>query len=126
MAPSEPSTRNSGGIVFLQTRQPEIIREFYVKRVGCSVWLEQGGCFILQHGNLLLGFCDRDALDSTGVYTFFYTSRDDVDRMYERLKDISDGPPRDNARYRIYHFYSRDPEGRMIEFQYFNHPIPLY
>jgi histidyl-tRNA synthetase len=31
--------------------------------------------------------------------------------------------PRENSKYRIYHFYARDPEGRSIEFQSFLHPI---
>lgn len=115
-----------GGIVFLRTLQPELIKDFYVHRIGCDIWLEQSGCFILQHGNMLLGFCHREETDTSGIYTFFYTSRDGVDRMYENMKDIADGPPRDNPQYHIYHFYGTDPEGRTIEFQYFNHTIPHF
>jgi len=115
-----------GGIVFLRTGQPGLIRDFYVNRVGCTIWLEQGGCLILQHGNMLLGFCHREEVDTEGVYTFFYTTKDAVDQKYDQMKDIADGPPRDNPQYRIYHFYGSDPEGRVIEFQYFNHPIPSF
>ena len=115
-----------GGIVFLRTCQPETIREFYTRKVGCELWLDQGGCFILQHGNLLLGFCQSDEADTAGVYTFFYTEREEVDKMYNSLQEIADGPPRDNPRYRIYHFYARDPEGRSIEFQWFNHDLPPF
>ena len=124
----EPTSdhRDLGGIVFLKTRQPDQVRDFYVDRVGCTIWLDQGGCFILQHGNLLLGFCDREEVDTSGVFTFFYTSREEVDRMYDKLHDIADDVPRDNHRFRIYHFYATDPEGRLIEFQYFNHSIPNF
>jgi hypothetical protein len=31
--------------------------------------------------------------------------------------------PKTNERYRIYHFFGKDPEGRNIECQAFLHPV---
>jgi catechol 2,3-dioxygenase-like lactoylglutathione lyase family enzyme len=113
------------GVVFLRTREFERVVAFYRGRVGMTVWLEQPGIAILRHGNLLLGFCRGETADTQGVFTFFYGTQAEVDAMHVRLADVALGPPRENAKYRIYHFYARDPEGRSIEFQQFLHPVPI-
>ena len=111
------------GIVFFKTKIREKIVEFYVNKVEMSIWLEQKDCTILKHGNLLLGFCQRDKPDIEGMITFFYPTREEVDKMYERFKKISNGPPKENPRYQIYHFFTKDPEGRNLEFQHFMHAL---
>ena len=112
-----------GGIVFIRTANLDTLKDFYINRVGCTLWLDQGGCAIFQHGNMLLGFCQADEAQLEGVYTFFYTDKKQVDIMYEKFRESADGSPRDNPKYLIYHFYATDPEGRSIEFQYFNNEI---
>jgi hypothetical protein len=112
------------GIIFLKTlRLAEVVR-FYRERVGMTVWLEQADCTILQHDNLLLGFCRRDAADTSGMITFYYPARADVDRMFDEFRVESKAPPRVNEKYRIYHFFIHDPEGRDVEFQAFLDPVP--
>jgi catechol 2,3-dioxygenase-like lactoylglutathione lyase family enzyme len=113
------------GIVFLRTREFERVVAFYRERVGMTMWLEQPGIAILRHGNLLLGFHRQDEPDTQGVFTFFYETRGEVDAMHRRLVDVALGPPKENPKYRIYHFYGKDPEGRSIEFQQFLHPVSL-
>ena len=54
-----------------------------------------------------------------GLITFFYDRKERVDQAYEQFKALARTPPQMNKKYRIYHFFARDPEGRMIEFQYF-------
>ena len=52
---------------------------------------------------------------------------DDVDGCHARLSAASvptDGPPRENPRYQIYHFFARDPAGYRVEVQRFLHPFP--
>jgi nitroreductase len=110
------------GIVFLKTRNLQGMIDFYVNRAGMTVWLTQAECVILKHGNLLLGFCERDEVDLSGVFTIFYESREEVDRAYTEFEDVAKGEPCINDRYQIYHFYARDPEDRVIEFQAFLHP----
>jgi hypothetical protein len=100
----------------------EIIR-FYVDRTGMEIWLQQKDCVILSHGNLLIGFCQRDRSETDGMITFFYPSREEVDRIFAELQDIASTDPAENQRYRIYQFFAADPEGRALEFQAFLHPL---
>lgn len=125
MSASSDSTKK-GGIVFFKTTQPDTLEEFYTRQVGCSLWLDQGACKIFRHGNMLFGFCRADEADLQGVVTFFYPTREQVDDMYEKFQASAKEPPRMNERFNIYHFYAEDPEGRLIEFQYFNHPLKPY
>jgi len=111
------------GIVFLGTRRLDALKDFYLRRVGCRLWLEQADCVLFAHGNLIFGFCQRGEADTGGIITFFYESKDAVDQMYDRFKDIALSPPAHNDKYRIYQCFARDPEGRMVEFQYFDHPV---
>lgn len=107
------------GIVFFRTKQPKALRDFYVGKVGMDVWLEQEDCTIYQHGNLLLGFCVRETLDFCGIITFYFDTKDEVDMIYDRFRQESEEEPRINEKYHIYHFFVRDPEGRLVEFQQF-------
>jgi predicted lactoylglutathione lyase len=108
-----------GGIVFFRTENLTEVSEFYTDRIGCSLWLDQGGCRILKFHNMLFGLCQRDTTDREGMITFVYASREDVDRMHQELSDRAQGPVKDNENYRIYHFFAEDPDGRAIEFQFF-------
>lgn len=108
-----------GGIVFFQTKMQAELSKFYIEKVGCKLWMDQGGCHIFLHGNMLFGLCQREEADTLGMITFFYSSRESVDEMYEKFKELAVEKPKDNETYRIYHFYAKDPEGRNIEFQYF-------
>nr|MBN2277762.1 nitroreductase family protein [candidate division Zixibacteria bacterium] len=114
------------GIFFFKTGMLKQLKEFYTGRIGCTVWLEQADCVILKHGNMLFGFCDRDRIEREGMLTFFFEIREQVDRYYEKLKDIAVSGPVDNEKYGIYQFFARDPEGRSLEFQYFNHRTAGY
>jgi len=134
ISPNKPlqamSTQNdslkNGGIVFFSTTMLESLSDFYTRQVGCSLWLDQGACKIFRHGNMLFGFCRADEADMQGVITFFYPTREQVDSMYERFSSMANEAPRMNERFNIYHFYAEDPEGRLIEFQYFDHPLKPY
>jgi len=108
------------GLVFLSTQALEGIVGFYTSRLGMEVWLRQEDCVILRHGNLMLGFCQRAKADSCGIITFYFDSKDEVDARYDDLRDLADGTPRENPKYRIYHFFLRDPEGRQLEMQKFH------
>ncbi|MCB2195445.1 MAG: VOC family protein [Bacteroidetes bacterium] len=111
--------QQTGGIIFFQTKKIDELADFYINQVGCKLWLDQGGCQIFQFENMLFGFCQRDQVDDKGMITFYYSSRDAVDIMYQKFKTIAVDKPKDNPDYRIYHFFAKDPDGRNIEFQYF-------
>lgn len=118
-----------GGLVFLKTKDRLALVEFYKSRIGMVGWLEQPNITILKHGNMILGFHqpqqDEITPDLSGMYTFVYPSREQVDAMYLKLKDIADAPPRVNPVYKIYQFFAKDPEGRDLEFQAFLHPLSI-
>ncbi len=114
------------GLIFFRTQKLEEITLFYQEKAGMSVWLEQNGCRILKHGNLLLGFCEREEAEIEGIITFFYDTRAEVDAIYEKFSDKAESMPRYNPDYDIYHFFSRDPEGRVIEFQKFESQLHEY
>jgi len=114
------------GIVFLRTRMFDAVREFYTGTVGMEVWLEQPGIAILKHGNMLVGLHEQPGADMDGLLTFFEPEREYVDQMHELVKDAALGQPKENPKYRIYHFFARDPEGRKVEFQSFLHPVEPY
>jgi len=107
------------GIVFFKTEMLEELTEFYVHEVGCSLWMDQKDCRIFRHGTFLFAFCQRDAAETGGVLTFFYPERRKVDAIYDHFREIALDRPKMNPNYPIYNFYAKDPEGRLVEFQYF-------
>jgi len=116
-------TRPAGGIVFHKTMDRPAMVEFYRGRVGMRVWLEQADCTILSHGNLLLGLCQREERTTEGILCFVLPSIEAVDSIHARLGDLDPTDPARNEKYRIYHFFARDPEGRTLEFQTFLDPV---
>ena len=107
------------GIVFLATRDLPGIVEFYTRRMNMDIWIEQEDCTIMRRDSFSLGFCQRESPDVSGIITFVVKTRQEVDDAYEQLKDLADGRPQLSEKYRIYHFFLRDPEGRMLEVQQF-------
>lgn len=114
------------GILFLKTKDLSPLKEFYTSRLDCEIWQDQGDCIIFRHGNFLFGFCERSEVEDKAMLTFFYESKEEVDRMFSRLEEIAVSKPVNNEKYNIYQFFARDPEGRTIECQYFNAPVSQY
>lgn len=112
------------GIVFYRTTNLEMINKFYANKIGMKIWLNQPDCLILNHGNMMLGFCEGATIDHEGMMTFFYPHREDVDRMYELMKNYRTSELVMNKKYSIYQFFASDPEGRALEIQSFLHPLP--
>ena len=88
-----------------------------------TVWLKQADCIILRFENMLVGFCQRDSGELEGLITFDFQTKDQVNNLYEKFKEIAVEPPSVNEKYQIYNFFAKDPEGRSIEFQAFLHKI---
>jgi nitroreductase len=114
------------GLIFLPTSDLRTAITFYQSKLGMDIWLDQGDCAVMQHGNLLLGFCERSGETFEGIITLFYETWEEVDATYQKLEDLAEGPPKENKAYRIYHFFGRDPEGRRLEFQTFLHELRPY
>lgn len=114
------------GIIFFATRDLDATRRFYIETIGMREWLDQGDCVILAHGNLRIGLHATGKADTDALITLFFRDPAEVDEAYARLGDIADAPPKANERYHIYHFFGRDPEGRRLEFQSFDHALSPY
>jgi len=111
------------GILFLNTQELDLNRKFYQARIGMSAWLDQDDCIILKHGNLMIGFCKGEIVPFGGMITFFFETKAEVDEIYHKLEAEADSQPKENEKFRIYHFFAQDPEGRRLEFQTFLHPL---
>jgi hypothetical protein len=116
------------GIVFFRTAARERVVDFYRNRLDFEVWLEQdGGCTILRHDDLKLGFCDAasdEDVDADGIVTVYYDSRAAVDAKHDELSNVATDDPRENTDFDIYQFFAEDPEGRTLEVQTFLHDLP--
>lgn len=95
------------------------MQAFYQGKMGMNLWRDQGKCVILERGNMKLGFCESEEADTHGTITFLYDSLLEVDSVYQSFKEIATSEPRVNPDFAIYHFWAKDPEGRVLEFQYF-------
>ena len=109
------------GITFFKTDKLQELKEFYQKRIGATLWKDQGQCLIFEKQGFRIGFCSSDGAPETcGILTFVYDSKKDVDRAYQSLKDIAkDEPVSRRPDFDIYQFFAEDPEGRTLEFQCF-------
>lgn len=114
------------GIVFNKTKDLEKITEFYQNKLEMNLWYDQGKCKIFEKGNLQLGFCQGDKIDKDGIITFYYDTKEEVDKIFEN-KDLKIlDKPKENKEFDIYQFFARDPEGRTLEFQSFLNEVNPY
>lgn len=123
-----PAPSFGAQIVFVPVADLERSARFYEGALGLRLSVDQGTIRIYQvAGGGFLGICQGDgplAADDRLILTFV---TDEVDAWHARLAErgaATDGPPRENQRYRIYHFFARDPDGYRLEVQRFLHPFP--
>ena len=113
-------------ITFIYVQDLETSREFYEEVIGFRLILDQGSCRIVETaGGGYLGYCTRDKrpqLQNSIILTLI-TSQ--VDEWYSYLVDKGldiPEPPKQNPTYNIYHFFLKDPDGYVLEFQKFLDP----
>lgn len=111
-------------ITFLYTPDINICIPFYEGVLGLQLALDQGGCRIYRidaSHTAYLGMCERAMLrNPDGVIFTFVTP--DVDGWYQKVTAggvVCEHEPRTNHEYGIYHFFVRDPNGYLLEFQRF-------
>nr|WP_281054504.1 VOC family protein [Truepera radiovictrix] len=101
-------------------------RRFY-RALGLTLARDQGTCLIFRVApGGYVGFCQHDAALPEHPGLILTLVLDDVDGTYARLCERgvpTEAPPRENARFGIYHFFARDPDGYRLEVQRFLEPL---
>ncbi len=99
-------------------------RRFYEDILNLKLYKDQGKCLIFDmNGHGKVGFCThhpKNHAESTCI-TFVYERKREVERMYHRLRTEVDeiSEPTLNDEFKIYHFFTKDPDGHTLEFQVF-------
>ena len=121
----------TSAITFLQTEDLQKTTEFYTEIMKCPIIVDQGQCKIFQiTKESYIGFCSHEFLENEqkGIcFTFVCNSKEEVDEWYQILKEKNvkvKEPPKENEKFKIYNFFANDPNGLLIEVQYFLHPFP--
>ena len=114
-------------ITFLYTRDLEQSAAFYEDVLGLPLALDQGSCRIyhVTGTKAYIGICERDTAPEKPEGIIFTIVTQDVDGWYERISSAGvacEYAPRLNETYNIYHFFVRDPNGYLLEFQRFATP----
>ncbi|MGJ3238524.1 MAG: VOC family protein [Anaerolineae bacterium] len=110
-------------ITFLYCENLATTAPFYEDVLGLELALDQGSCRIyhISGRTAYLGLCERATpREKDGVIFTLVTP--DVDGWYERITAQGikcEYAPRLNDTYNIYHFFVKDPNGYLIEFQHF-------
>jgi len=113
-------------VTFLYTRDLTKTAFFYEQVLGLSLVLDQGSCRIYRvSGDAFLGFCQREEApaEPQGIIFTFVTPA--VDSWHAHLVAQGQQPqaePQLNRTYNVYHFFLRDPNGYLLEFQEFRDP----
>jgi catechol 2,3-dioxygenase-like lactoylglutathione lyase family enzyme len=118
-------------IAFYPSRDLEASRAFYQDVLGLTLARDQQSCLIFTVvGGGYLGFCHHERLPSDGeeqhLGLILTLVTEEVDAVHARLDALgvaTDGVPRWNERYGIYHFFTRDPSGYRVEVQRFREPL---
>ncbi|MFN3684881.1 MAG: VOC family protein [Fimbriimonadaceae bacterium] len=113
-------------IAFLPTRDLEAADRFWRGVVGLELALDQGSCRIYRVADGgYLGFCaSGEPPQPSGRVVLTLVTRD-VEGWHRRLSEAdvpTDGEPRPNAAFRIFHFYAESPDGYRLEVQRFEDP----
>ncbi len=119
---------DSRQITFLYATDLDASRRFYEEAIGLElVQVQEAGCRIYRSGpGSFLGVCktrpDRPSGGAGVVICFVVETEAAVDEAAAKFTAAgvpTDGAPRWNGDFDIYHFYCRDPDGYVLEVQCF-------
>ncbi|MBT3336435.1 MAG: VOC family protein [Anaerolineae bacterium] len=110
-------------VTFLHTSNLKAIAQFYEEILELPLVRDQGVCRIYKtSADGYLGFCTHLEMPHKEGIILTLVS-DDVNGWHERLlkKGVEiPEPPTHNAKYQIYHFFFKDPNGYTLEIQRFD------
>ena len=115
--------KDAGLIVFFGTKDLENTHRFYHETLGFPLFKDQGLCRIYDvEGGGKIGFCQHIETLKTEKSPIITLVVEDVDGYYNKLRKKSIEvmhPPRENPKFKIYHFFLEDPNGYTLEIQKF-------
>lgn len=122
-----PVPEISEQITFLHAGDLDATRLFYSQILELPLVREQATCLIFKvTGGAFLGFCEHIEQITPGRKVILTLVSDDVDGWYDILQskgvEVMDAP-KANPKYKIYHFFLKDPNGYWIEIQRFDEPL---
>lgn len=113
-------------ITFLYTTDLAATADFYENIIGLDLWRDQGICRIYKvSADGYLGFCERSDASTEHpdvIFTIVTPEKSGVDKWYEFLREKGvefEKAPAANPKYKIYHCFLSDPNGYLIEIQWF-------
>ncbi|AFK06311.1 MULTISPECIES: VOC family protein [Mesotoga] len=109
-------------IVFFGTEDLGLTNSFYVSLLGLKLYKDQNSCQIfLTQGGGMIGFCNHLNLDSQRNNSIITLLTNEVDEFYRKLKDagVTCSEPTVSQEFKIYHFFTKDPNGYRLEIQKF-------
>lgn len=117
----------SSAITFIPVSDLARSAAFYGEVLGLTQVLDQGGILIFRVAvGGYFGIVAKSEPIEPDQRIMLTLVTDEVDGVYARLAAAGtpcDGAPRENPRYRIYHFFAADPDGYRLEVQRFLHPF---
>ena len=117
----------TGFVAFYPCHDLAATTDFYTRDMQLELIRAQKTCVIFKVAReAYLGFCqhDGDIPNHKGVIITVLTG--EVDEVYQRLLHLNietEGKPKENDSFDIYHFFARDPDGYRLEIQRFNEPL---
>lgn len=116
-----------GLIAFYPASDLSATEDFYCRDLGLTLARDQGTCRIFKvKRGAYLGFCLHLGDPGHVGNTILTLLCDDVDAAYRRLRRLgveTEGSPRFNEQFGIYHFFAADPDGYRVELQRFATPL---
>ncbi|MFP4077958.1 MAG: glyoxalase [Bacillota bacterium] len=111
-------------IHFYPASDLDSVKKVYGELLGLSLYKDQGQCLIYDlHGHGKIGFCTHHPKNppASTCVTLVYQDKAAVDRMFDKVKDALEvlSAPEENATFKIYHAFLKDPLGMHLELQTF-------
>jgi len=113
-------------ITWVYTADLEGTCSFYAEVLGLSLVVDQGASRIYRTGrNIFIGVClvrTGRSVEPKGVVITLVTKEVDAWHAHFAAKGIEADAPVVSQTWGIYHFFTRDPNGYVVEFQDFLNP----
>lgn len=110
-------------ITFLGTKDLEKTSDFYLKKLGFSLYKDQGVCRIFTINQMSrIGFCTHMPTTVEEKSPILTLVTENVDETYQFLLQRGveiPGKPKYNEKFKIYHFFFKDPNNYSLEIQKF-------